>query len=106
MPNASPVLVGVLYDFPQGDGGAAFEDALRLGIADVAATGRLDREVDFVARDAAGLPSGSEHDVTMKFGELVDAGVVFVIGPAISDNALIVAPLADAAGVPCINYTG
>jgi branched-chain amino acid transport system substrate-binding protein len=106
MPGATPVRIGVIYDFPQGDGGTSFEEALRLGVDEVAATGRLDRDVEFVTRAAAGLPGGSEHDVTTKFGELVDDGSVLVIGPAISDNALIVAPLADAAHVPCINYTG
>jgi branched-chain amino acid transport system substrate-binding protein len=106
MAGATPILIGSLYDFPQHDGGTAFEDALRLGIEEVAASGRLDRDVEIVARHAAGLPAGSEHDVTVKFAELVDDGVLAIIGPSISDNALIVAPLADAAGVPCINYTG
>jgi branched-chain amino acid transport system substrate-binding protein len=106
MPGASPVLVGFLYDYPQGDGGAAIEGAFRIGVDEVAATGRLDRDVEFVSRQAAGLPAGTEHDMKTKFAELVDTGCVFVVGPAISDNALIIAPLADAAGVPCINYTG
>jgi ABC-type branched-subunit amino acid transport system substrate-binding protein len=102
----SPIRIGVFYDFPQGDGGAAFEDALRLGLDEVAATGRLDRDVELVPRAATGLPMGSEHEVQTAFRELVDDGVVFVVGPAVSDNALIVAPLADDARVPCINYTG
>jgi ABC-type branched-subunit amino acid transport system substrate-binding protein len=72
----------------------------------VAHTGRLDRDVEFVARHAAGLPGGTEHDVRERFAEVVSTGAVLVIGPSISDNALIVAPLADAARVPCINYTG
>jgi ABC-type branched-subunit amino acid transport system substrate-binding protein len=103
---ATPIRVGVLYDFPQPDGGAAFEEALRLGLDAVARTGRLDRDVELVARQAAGLPSGSEHDVQQRFAELVDTGALLVIGPSISDNALIVAPLADAARMPCINYSG
>ena len=105
MPGA-PVLIGVLYDFPQADNGRSFETALRLGVDDVAASGRLDRDVELIARAAAGLPGGTEHDVQTKFAELVEAGAALVIGPAISDNALIVAPLADAARMPCINYTG
>jgi ABC-type branched-subunit amino acid transport system substrate-binding protein len=102
----APILVGVLYDYPQADGGALFEDAVRLGIDDVAATGRLDRPVDLVARHAHGLPAGTAHDVERTFGELVDSGALVVLGPSISDNGLIVGPLADAAGLPCINYTG
>lgn len=103
---AAPILVGVLYDFPQADGGALFEDAVRTGIDEVAATGRLDRPIELVARHAHGLPAGTAFDVEKTFAELVDAGVLVVLGPTISDNGLIVGPLTDAAGVPCINYTG
>src|SRR5438132_3160545 len=103
---AAPILIGLLFDFPQADGGTSFEEAVRLGLDEIAATGRLDRPVEFETRLARGLPLGTEHDVVTAFGELDDAGVVLVIGPSISDNGLIAAPLADAAGIPCINYTG
>jgi len=99
-----PIRVGLLYDFPQGDG--LFPDSLRLGLDDVAATGRLDREIELVEKQARGLPSGSEHDIVGAFGELVDDGAVAIIGPSISDNALIAAPLCDAARIPAINYSG
>ena len=102
----APVVIGVLYDFPQADGGASFEDGVRLGLDRVAAAGRLDRPVELLARQARGLPGGTAHDTATTFAELVDAGVLAAIGPSISDNGLIVGPLADAAGVPCINYTG
>ena len=52
----SPIRVGLLYDFPQGDG--TFEAALQLGIDEVAATGRLDRPFEFVARDGAWSAGG------------------------------------------------
>jgi branched-chain amino acid transport system substrate-binding protein len=103
---AAPILIGLLFDFPQPDGGASFEDAVRLGLDEIAATGRLDRPVEFVTRLARGLPLGTEHEVTAAFAELDDAGVLLIIGPSISDNGLIVRLLADDAGVPCINYTG
>jgi branched-chain amino acid transport system substrate-binding protein len=102
----APILVGVIYDYPQVDGGALFEDAVRLGIDEVAATGRLDRPIELVVRHAHGLPAGTADHVEKTFGELVEAGVLLVLGPSVSDNGLIVGPLADAAGVPCINYTG
>jgi ABC-type branched-subunit amino acid transport system substrate-binding protein len=105
-PKAAPILIGVLYDFPQADGGASVEEAIRLGMAEVTATGRIDRDFELVARQARGLPGGTAHDVESTYGELVDRGVLAVIGPSISDNGLIVAPLADRAGVPTINYTG
>jgi ABC-type branched-subunit amino acid transport system substrate-binding protein len=102
----APILVGVLYDFPQADGGTLFEEAVQVGLDEVAATGRLDRPVELVPRHARGLPAGTAHDVERTFAELVDTGVLAVLGPSISDNGLIVGPLADAHGVPCINYTG
>src|SRR5579863_961990 len=102
----APILVGVLYDFPQADNGALFEDALRIGLDEVAATGRLDRPFELMARHAHGLPGGTVFDVERTFAEFVDAGALVVLGPTISDNGLIVGPLADAAGIPCINYTG
>jgi ABC-type branched-subunit amino acid transport system substrate-binding protein len=104
MPAALPIRIGLLYDFPQA--GALFADALRCGVEDVAATGRLDRDVELVERTAHGLPSGSEADVVRAFAELRDEGVLAIAGPSISDNALIVAPLCDAARVPAINYSG
>jgi len=63
-----------LYDFPQGDGGAGTEEALRLGLDDVAATGRLDRSVEFVSSHVRGLPHGSAHAVQRGFAELDEAG--------------------------------
>jgi ABC-type branched-subunit amino acid transport system substrate-binding protein len=101
---ALPIRIGLLYDFPQGDD--LFAASVRLGLDDVAATGRLDRDIEFVERHARGLPSGSEADVVRRFGELDDEGVLAMIGPSISDNALIAAPLCDATRIPAINYSG
>jgi branched-chain amino acid transport system substrate-binding protein len=101
---ALPVRIGLLYDFPQM--GDLFEKALRMGIDEVAATGRLDRGVELIERQARGLPSGSEAEVARAFTELDDEDVVAIVGPSISDNALIAAPLCDAARIPAINYSG
>ncbi len=100
----SPILIGVLYDFPQADGGASFEEGVRLGLGEAA--GRLDRPVELVARHARGLPGGSAHEMSTTFAELASTGVLASIGPSISDNGLIVGPMADAIGLPCVNYTG
>lgn len=106
MAGTTPVRIGVLNDYPSADGGAANETALRLGFDDVRATGRLDREIELLQCDVAGLPMGSEHDVEVGFRSLADAGCLLVVGPAISDNGLIVRPLGDAVGLSTINYTG
>lgn len=98
--------LGFLYDFPQGDGGRYFEDGVRLGLAEQRAEERLGDEIEFVARQADGLPAGSAESVVESFDELVADGVAAIVGPSISDNGLIVRDLADRAGVACINYTG
>jgi ABC-type branched-subunit amino acid transport system substrate-binding protein len=100
------VPVGVLYDFPQGDGGRYFEDGLELGFAAQRAEARLGDSITVVSHQADGLPGGSAESVVAGFDALVAQGVVAIVGPSISDNGLIVRDLADAAEVPCINYTG
>jgi branched-chain amino acid transport system substrate-binding protein len=100
----APIKIGLLFDFPQPDGGDGFETAIRLGVDKTEE--RRDRPVEFVRRLVTGLPLGTAHDVERAFGELCDAGVLGVVGPSISDNGLIVKELADRARLPCINYTG
>jgi len=105
-PAPAPILLGLLYDFPQGDGGDSFEVAARLGVENSTTGGRLDRPVEFVRSLARGLPLGTAFDVEKCFDELESQGVLAIIGPSISDNGLIVRDLADRARLPCINYTG
>jgi branched-chain amino acid transport system substrate-binding protein len=100
------VSVGLLFDFPQADGGEHLEAAVRLGFEETTAGGRFDRPVGFVRRLTRGLPAGTARDVEVGFAELAEAGVLAVIGPSISDNALIVRDLADASRLPSINYSG
>src|SRR5690349_14656478 len=106
--DGTPILIGVLHDFPAPDGGAGFEWAARLGIDEVARTGRLPGPVEFVHVTAPGLPfpGGSAHGVEQAFHDLDQRGVLAVLGPAVSDNAIVVRPLADAAGLPTLNYAG
>ena len=98
--------VGVFYDYPQGDGGRYFEEGLRIGFAEQRAEERLGDEITLTSRQADGLPAGTAESVIETFHELVATGVVAIVGPSISDNALLVRDLADEAGVACINYTG
>ena len=62
-------------------------------------------------RPAARRPSysGTSRRTTIiaaAFLRLVDHGVLAILGPALTDGALAVRPLADEVGVPCINYAG
>jgi len=103
-----PLLVGVLHDYPQGDGGAAFEWAVRRAFTEVERSGRLPGPLELVHETALGLPlpGGSARSVEDAFRRLDDAGVLAILGPAISDNAIVVRPMADAAGVATLNYSG
>jgi hypothetical protein len=104
----SLVRIGVLHDFPTADNGRAFERNLRLGLQKVVDSARLDDQVEIVHTEGLGLPlpGGSAHAVERAFVELVDQGVVAIVGPAISDNAIVVQPLADRARIPTLNYSG
>ncbi|HEX5616357.1 MAG TPA: ABC transporter substrate-binding protein [Acidimicrobiia bacterium] len=100
----APLVLGVLYDFPQGDGGALFEAALHEGLSETAA--RRTRPVTLRSLEVHGLPAGSAGEVEAGLRHLADDGVCAVVGPSISDNAIVAAPVADALGLACINYSG
>ena len=100
----TPVKIGILHDFPQGDGGASFEDALRRGLDEIG--GRFTRPVELMTVNARGLPLGSEHELVTAFYELEAEGPLMMIGPSISDNGLIARDLVDDIEIASINYTG
>jgi len=102
--DAAPLLIGVLHDHSLPDQDASFERSARVGIGLVG--DRLDRPVEFLHVHAAGLPRGTADAVITAFDSLVDSGVLAILGPAITDNGLVVRDRADAAEIPCINYTG
>src|SRR5262249_35528305 len=99
----APLRVGVLHDFPRPDGGASFEWAVRLGLEEVETAGRRAAPGTVVAAPAHG---GPDHPLAAAFARLVDDDVLAILGPALTDGALAVRPLADDARVPCINYAG
>ena len=104
-----PLLVGVIDDVPGGADPSnvdSRERVMRIPIGRAQADGRIDREVVFLREHAPGLPFGTAHAVEQAYGRLVEQGAVMIIGPAIGDNALVATPLADAAGVPTLNYAG
>ena len=99
------VAVGILRDHPTA-GGERFARVVRLAFADVRATGRRVHDVELIEEQADGLPRGSAASVEAAFARLAARGVVAIVGPAISDDGLVVRDLADAARLPCINWTG
>ena len=104
-PATHPAVIGVLLDLDTA-GDTMAGPAPTLALQDVAASGRLDREIVFVQESAPGLPHGSAAAVEEAFHRLEARGVLAIVGPAVTDNGLVVRDLADAARVPCINWTG
>ncbi|MEW6273130.1 MAG: ABC transporter substrate-binding protein [Thermodesulfobacteriota bacterium] len=100
-----PLRIGILRDHP-GAGGEAFARVVRLGCEEVLASRGLRVALEVVEEQAEGLPRGSAAAVEAAFARLAARGVLAVVGPAISDNGMIVRDLADAACLPCVNWTG
>jgi hypothetical protein len=104
MTGAAPIVVGILLDRPGIPG--PMIDAMR-GVVDAAvAAGRIDRPVTFVVESTVGLPEGSAANVTAGFHRLVARDPLIIMGPTVTDNGLVVKDLADAARIPCCNWTG
>lgn len=101
----SPLKIGILRDHPTA-GGEPFQRVLRIAFAEARATGRLAHDVELVEASAEGLPRGTAAAVEEAFVRLERSGAIAVLGPAISDNGLVARDLADAARLPCINWTG
>jgi ABC-type branched-subunit amino acid transport system substrate-binding protein len=90
--DVEPVKIGVLMDIimgepngPRRSKGDLF-DTVEFMFKDALETGRIDRPIQIVYREAQGLPRGSVKAVIDAFGELVDEGCVIVCGPNISEN--------------------
>ncbi len=95
--------IGLLFDYPQGDGGDGLEHAVRLGLQ---ASGADLDAISFARCETLGHPSGTVESVTAGFDRLVAEGVDLIVGPSISDNCLGARDAADRAEVPAINYSG
>lgn len=99
-----PVVVGVLLD--HGGPESPMIGVVRRHLEQAVASRRLDRPVRVVAESAAGLPAGSAAAVERGFEALLEERPVLILGPSITDNALVVRDLADRARVPCVNWSG
>ena len=104
---AALIRVGILDDMSEGPPGLTDADRwIRLAVDDLLASGRLDRDVEFVHAYGTGLPSGTAAAVEHAFVELVDQDVLLIVGPAIGDNAIVATPFAEQYRVPTLNWAG
>lgn len=102
---ADPFVVGYLSDGAVVPDGPA-RHPMNLRFQEAVESGELDRPIEVVSRAGNGLPNGSAKGVCDAWLELVDAGALVIVGPAITDNALAVRPLAERHRVPTINFSG
>jgi branched-chain amino acid transport system substrate-binding protein len=105
---AIPLRIGLLHDYPPNDGGKAFERVVMMAFEAVNGDGRLPGTPEFVHVPALGLPlpGGTAHSVEQAWAKIEAEGVLAVLGPAITDNAIIAAELADRDRLSAINYAG
>jgi ABC-type branched-subunit amino acid transport system substrate-binding protein len=94
MSDAEPIKLGLLMDYI-GDSAAmdahtVFSQPMDLVFREGQESGMLDRPVEIVYRAAQGLPRGNVKAAIDAFGELVDEGCIAVIGPHISENAVVI----------------
>ncbi len=101
----APIKVGVLIDIDMGTK-ADFLATLRMTFDEAHADGIVTRAVELVVEEAIGLPRLEAKNTIDGWHRLVDAGVLCVIGPLITDNSLALAPVINATGVPAITWTG
>jgi len=101
----APTKVGVLIDIDMGTK-EDFLATLRFAFDEAHEAGVITRPVELVVKEAIGLPRLEAKNTIDGYLALVDAGVLCVIGPLITDNSLALAPVIDRAGVPAITWTG
>ena len=63
-------------------------------------------EVEFVHAYGLGFPSGTAEAVENAYRQLADAQVNLIVGPAVDDNAVIAAALAEKLRIPTLNWSG
>jgi ABC-type branched-subunit amino acid transport system substrate-binding protein len=100
-----PIRIGWLGACLDGPGGG-YDKIHRLAFDQAVESGLIDRPYEFVLHAENGLPNGSAKHATDGFKYLVDEGCIGVAGAYSSDNAITVAPLANALEVPLISWAG
>jgi branched-chain amino acid transport system substrate-binding protein len=103
--DAEPIKIGWLGSALDGPNGG-YDKIHRMAFDEAIEQGYLDRPVEFVIQAENGLPNGSARNATDGFKSLVDQGCIGVAGAYSSDNAMVVAPLANELKVPLISWAG
>jgi ABC-type branched-subunit amino acid transport system substrate-binding protein len=99
---AAPIVLGVLIDQHLD----AVETAHLEGLAAGLRNAPLDRPVELDVERTEALPEGTSKALSDGFDALVARGAVAIVGPGVTDNALLACRLADRHEVVCLNWSG
>ena len=81
-------------------------DGLELRFEEALESGEIDRPVEIVVEHGYGLPGGSAELVQGAWQRLADRGVLAIVGPGNTDNALAIMGQAEAHHLSTINWSG
>jgi len=102
------IRVGFLQEFAMVDHAQRpWDDGLRMALDEAVEDGLVDRPIELVHKRVDGLPSGSWMDVQRAWQELADEGVVCILGPITSENAISLrGHIEDVGHIPTLSITG
>jgi ABC-type branched-subunit amino acid transport system substrate-binding protein len=105
--NYDPVKIGFLgVEIGPAKHRKSFRKIYQMAFDEAYEQGRLDRRVELVMHAENGLPRGSAANAVEGFRWLVGEGCIAIAGAYSSDNAIVVAPLAEELKTPLISWAG
>src|SRR6185369_3212511 len=96
-----PIKIGILMDMPERINKFAFP-AYELVKEQFLASGRYERDIEFVTRMVYGAPTGYIQDTMDGYNELCDKGCLVIVGPNHPDNNVALVPTVEQRKVPTI----
>jgi branched-chain amino acid transport system substrate-binding protein len=102
------IKIGFLQEFGMVDHAQKpWDDGLRMALDEAFEDGLVDHPIELVHTKMSGLPGGSALDVQRAWQELADQGVVCILGPITSENAIALRPyIEDVGRIPTLSITG
>lgn len=105
---SNTIKIGFLQEFGMVDHAQKpWDDGLRMALDEAFEDGLVDRPIELVHTKMSGLPTGSWLDVQRAWQELADEGVVCILGPITSENAIALRSyIEDVGHIPTLSITG
>ena len=101
-----PIQIGLVVDYEPGELLCDLLDPMILAFEEAMNCGRLTHAVELVTRVAVGLPTRGARFPVLEFHRLVDEGALLVMGPGISDNAVVLREHVEMRETPALGIVG